>query len=224
MFRKVDVVRCKEKVKDYVAEDIKFKLIINGKELSFRMSPNLKKEFVIGYCFAEGLIESLDDFEEIRVENGIAYAKINIKKRKLSKIKSNLQVSYDEIVKNMEKLKKFSEIWKKTGGTHICALVADNKFLVVEDINRHACIDKLLGVAVKRNINFSTSYLVCSGRISEERVAKIVRANIPIIATMAAPLSSGIKCAKKYGVTLAGFVRNGKINIYSHPERIRNEV
>jgi len=224
MLREVEVLKSGGKVKGPVAEDINFKLVINGKELVFRTSPALKEEFAIGYCFGEGLIESLEDFKEIKIGSKTVYVKINVKKRKLSKIESNLQISCKEIVRSMERLRYESKIWKKTGGVHASALVSKNKFFLVEDVNRHVCIDKLLGVALKNNIDFSSSYVVCSGRLSEERVAKIIRANIPIIATMAAPLFSGVKHAKKYDLTLVGFVRNGKINIYSYPERIRKGV
>jgi len=224
MLKEVEMIKSGKKLKDYIAEDIRFKLVINGKSFTFRISPMLKEEFVIGYCFGEGLIEDLEDFKEIKIEKNVAKVKINIKKRKLSKINSDLVVSYKEIIESMERLKNESETWRKTGGVHISAIVSGEEFILVEDINRHACIDKLLGIALKRSLKFSNSYVVCSGRLSEGRVKKIIMAGVPIIASMAAPLFSSIECAKKYGLTLAGFVRNGKINIYSCPERIRNEV
>jgi len=68
MLREVDMIKSGKKLKDYIAEDIRFKLVINGKSFTFRISPMLKEEFVIGYCFGEGLIEDLEDFKEIKIE------------------------------------------------------------------------------------------------------------------------------------------------------------
>jgi len=167
MLREVEMIKSGKKLKDYIAEDIRFKLVINGKSFTFRISPTLKEEFVIGYCFGEGLIENLEDFKEIKIEKDVAKVKINIKKRKLFKINSDLVVSYKEIIESMERLKNESEAWRKTGGVHISAIVSGEEFILVEDINRHACIDKLLGIALKRSLKFSNSYVVCSGRLSE---------------------------------------------------------
>lgn len=222
MYRKVKIYRSLEEETDYVAEDIKFKLFINGKiENSFRISPLFLKEFSIGYCFGEGIIGGLEDVLRIKIDNNSARLEVKKKERKFEKIKSNFQIESREIVFRAKDLIRKAKAWKKTGGTHVSMLISGDTSIIVEDVSRHACIDKLLGISLERGINFEESYVVCSGRLCEGRVRKIVMAGIPILASIGAPLLSGVLFARKYGVTLIGFAKRENFNIYANSERIK---
>jgi len=89
-----------------------------------------------------------------------------------------------------------------------------------EDVGRHNAVDKAVGEALLKGADFSKLILACTGRLSSEMVLKAIRLNIPVLASIAAPTDAGISLARKAGLTLIGFVRGRRMNIYSMPERV----
>ena len=244
MIHKVRVFRKEEKVEDYVAEERGLRLVVNDKIVAdLKLSPSYEEECVIGYCAGEGFIKGLDDILEIRIERNIASVKADVDifdtayetylstdcisgwrtrvKTERVWVTSDLSVEAEAIFRNMRKLVKNAKIWKKTGGVHAAAFVNWKNFLLAEDVSRHIAVDKVIGLAMKKGIELSRSYILCTGRLPGDMVIKAARVNIPILASRTAPLYSGIECAKKTNLTLAGFVRGEKMNIYTHPRRIR---
>ena len=107
-------------------------------------------------------------------------------KHSINPIKSHLKVEKDELILNIEKLKKNAIIWQKTGGTHVAAFVNNekNEFIVREDVSRHVAVDKVIGAAKRKNLDFSNSYIIYSGRMPADMVIKIVRSGIPLLVQM----------------------------------------
>ncbi len=141
-------------------------------------------------------------------------------------VSSNLSVIPEKIVAGMNKTMESAEIWKKTGGMHIAGLMFGNdldKFIAIEDISRHVAADKIFGYGIINNINFANTILFTSGRLPADIVAKISRLGIPIVVTRTAVTYSAIKVAENTNVTLIGFARGSRFNIYAHPERIINK-
>jgi len=91
---------------------------------------------------------------------------------------------------------------------------------VAEDIGRHNAVDRIIGHALRNGIDLSRTFVISSGRISSEMVRKCLTANIPIIVSRSATTTLSVEIANKTGLTVIGFARGGKLNIYSHPERI----
>ena len=91
---------------------------------------------------------------------------------------------------------------------------------VKEDIGRHNAIDKVIGEIILNNHKTSNIILTSTGRLTGDCVLKAIRAKIPILASLSAAIESGIRLAFAYGITLIGFVRGARMNIYTHPERI----
>ena len=97
----------------------------------------------------------------------------------------------------------------------------DGKILSVkEDIGRHNAIDKVIGEIISEKLTFNNIFLTTTGRLTGDSVLKAIRAKIPIIASLSAAIESGIRLAFAYGITLIGFVRGARMNIYTHPKRI----
>jgi len=116
-----------------------------------------------------------------------------------------------------EKLSKQQEIFKSTGGLHASALFdLSGEFIELrEDVGRHNALDKLIGsMLIQNNIPLSKSILLLSGRASFELIQKASMAGIPIVVAIGAPSSLALELAKESGITLIGFLRGDKYNLY----------
>jgi FdhD protein len=91
---------------------------------------------------------------------------------------------------------------------------------LAEDVGRHNAVDKVIGMAALNRIDFGDCFLALSGRISGDVAFKAAKVGLPIVASLSAALSSGITTAEASKLTLAGFVRGKRMNIYTVPERI----
>ncbi|MFU8796917.1 MAG: formate dehydrogenase accessory sulfurtransferase FdhD, partial [Dehalococcoidia bacterium] len=117
-----------------------------------------------------------------------------------------------------------SEIFRTTGGVHSAALCdARDILLFSEDIGRHNAVDKIFGRCLLDDISTDDRIVVTSGRISSEILLKVARRNIPIIISKSAPTNLGLKLAGDLGVTLIGFVRGKRMNVYTHDWRVRRD-
>ena len=143
----------------------------------------------------------------------------------MNEVKSELQVNGDEILELMTQFQRLSETYRSTGGVHSAAL-CDNKTLNIfsEDIGRHNAIDKIFGQCLWEGISTNNQIILSSGRISSEIVIKIARNNIPVLASKSAPTNTAVKLADLLGITLIGFVRGTRMNVYSHHQRIVSDA
>jgi FdhD protein len=141
---------------------------------------------------------------------------------KLPKIKSNLKVKAETILNSVKNLNFIAETFRKTGGVHAAAIYKKDGELVAfaEDVGRHNAVDKVIGMAALNKTDFSACFLALSGRLTSDMVLKAARVGLPIVASLAAALDSGIAIAKDISLTLIGFVRGNRMNIYACPERI----
>ncbi len=228
-------------VEEIVSDETTSLIINNTPTRNFSTIADSLKDFAIGYMIGEGIISTIEDVKEINIEKTTIHVTIdnNVKEKDLvlcsdssggwrskitsiNKVKSDLKIEKDELIKNIERLKQNADIWQRTGGTHVAAIVNNdnNVFIVREDVSRHVAVDKVIGAAVRKKLDLSKSYVIYSGRMPADMVIKIARAEIPILASNAAPSFSGYETANKGNITLVGFIRGNRFNIYTHTQRI----
>jgi FdhD protein len=133
------------------------------------------------------------------------------------------KLSYETIIKAPELLRQNQSEFSKTGGIHASGLIdSSGKIIAVrEDVGRHNALDKLIGHALKNNLlDSENQFLTCSGRLSFELVQKALMSNIAVLAGVGAPTSLAIDLAKRFDMTLLGFVKKDGFNIYSNKDRI----
>ena len=142
--------------------------------------------------------------------------------RKPKKITSKLNVAAKIIFEAVKQLNFKAKTYKQTGGVHAAALYNSKGLLVAiaEDVGRHNAVDKAIGIVAVKEISFDDLFLASTGRLSGDIVFKAAKLGIPIVASLGAALDSGVQMAKKANLTLTGFVRGNRINIYTYPNRI----
>ena len=138
-------------------------------------------------------------------------------------VESRLTVSAEVLSQLPARLGAAQQAFAQTGGLHGAAIFDVHGRLLIarEDVGRHNAVDKVLGVGfLEDKLPFDSHILLVSGRASFEIVQKALAGRIPIICAISAPSSLAVEFALESGQTLVGFLRDQRMNIYSHPERV----
>jgi FdhD protein len=120
-------------------------------------------------------------------------------------------------------LRKAQKVFERTGGLHAAGLFSSDGVLVSirEDVGRHNAVDKVVGEQVLAGrVPLADHILQVSGRLSFEIVQKAAVGGIPIVSAVSAPSSLSVEAGERFGMTLVGFVRDDRLNVYTHPERV----
>jgi FdhD protein len=140
----------------------------------------------------------------------------------LRKLSFDFKVKAETVSEAVRRLNTLAETFRRTGGVHVAALYsAEGELLTfAEDVGRHNAVDKVIGVCALRRGDFSRCFLASSGRLTGDIVLKAARMRVPVVASLAAAVDSGVEVAKRTGLTLIGFVRGQRMNVFTFPERI----
>jgi FdhD protein len=139
-----------------------------------------------------------------------------------TKVESQIEISIPEVLTLVSEFQHHSQVYRATGGVHSAALCDTQHILVFnEDIGRHNAVDKIIGECILNDIPTDDHVIITSGRISSEILLKVAKRNIPMIISKSAPTNLGVKLADDLGITLIGFVRGRRMNVYTHEWRIK---
>ncbi len=133
-------------------------------------------------------------------------------------------LSLGDIRRLLAEFRTISSLYLETGGVHSAALSDGRNILFFsEDIGRHNAVDKLIGKAFLRAVSIENRILITSGRVTSEIVTKAGRNRFPMVISRAAPSCMAVSYAEDMGITLVGFARGDRMNIYTWPNRIALE-
>jgi FdhD protein len=213
-------------------------------------SPSHAEQLAVGFLFSEGIIRKSDDIEGMRFYEGKGVVNIDLKENgapkdrsasrlvtsgcaggtsfyrnqdleDLSKISSKTTFNRAEIIALMREMGRRSNLFRETGGVHSSALARKGELVLFrEDIGRHNAIDKIIGECFLQEIPFDDALLMTSGRISSEIARKAGITGIPVIVSRSAPTSLALRMAKELDLTIVGFARGKRMNIYTSEWRI----
>jgi FdhD protein len=223
-------------------------LTVNGEVwLSFMCTPVNLEALAVGFLFNEGMIESMDEVEDVRVcehgdnvdvwlshaaEQPASWRRTSgctggvtavdlLAKPNVSFDGNRLEVQPEAIGRLVEMLFESQSLYRETGGVHTSALSdGENLILSAEDIGRHNTLDKIAGLCLMKNIFPEKRILITTGRISSEMLQKAARMQTPILISRTSPSSLSIEMAERYGITLIGYARKHRFNVYSNSQRV----
>jgi FdhD protein len=230
-----------------VIEEGLVSIYVNGQQLVTVMCSPLDQEaLTLGFLRNEGIITSLDevgvlkanvartvvdvllhrgDFTPPRHVVLTAGCGMGVTLRQLTgeypALDSALHTTPDVIVARMRDLHGTAHLYHRVRGVHTAVLTDLEHVLVsAEDVGRHNAIDKIAGKALLAGIDTRDTLMLTTGRISSEMLTKARRMNVPIVASRTAPTSTAVELAEAWSMCVIGYVRQGGLRVYTHPERL----
>jgi FdhD protein len=223
-------------------------LTVNGEVwLTFMCTPVNLEALAVGFLYNEGIIEKMSEVEDARVcehgdnidvwlnheakqptswrrtsgcTGGVTAVDL-LAKPNVSLNGNNLKIQPEMIGYLVELLFEAQSLYRKTGGVHTSALCDGERILLsAEDIGRHNTLDKIAGLCLMEDIWPEVRILITTGRISSEMLQKAAQLNVPILISRTSPSSLSIEMAERYGITLIGYARKHRFNVYSNTQRV----
>jgi len=235
-----------QKTNDIVAVEKKIKVYVNNEEVvSLSASPSQIKELVVGFLMTEGILKgdwcpekiSIEENEKdiivkVALEGFVSLEGKTITSGCMSSVSflndvkgyidDKIQIEPEKLFSLFKIFQEKSVLYRTTGCIHASALANENEILfIAEDVGRHNAVDKVIGWALLNKIPFEGKIIIVSGRISSEMALKTAKWKIPIIVSRTAPTSLAVEISEKAGLTVIGFLRGNRFNIYTHPERVK---
>lgn len=230
-------------LEDPVAVSRRMRILLNGRHVArITLSPALEEEAAVGYLAGQGIVEygkirkvSVGaDFADVEAENGKEFERSesgdcgNWTEAVVKGDVSVMGIYVDQALskKIMENLQGSSKVWQETGGTHSCGFfsLSGEVVHVVEDVSRHVALDKVIGLGLKARVEFGNGVIATSGRVSSSCILKCARMGIPAIVSRSAPLLEAVEAANATGITLVGFARGSRFNVYSNIPRFYGKL
>jgi FdhD protein len=217
-------------------------------------TPKQLEDLTVGFLSSEGFLRSkreiknlqinekagiarLETFEDRNVDQDILHKRViptgggrgaafyNTTDLAVGEVMAETKISTADVFDIISRFQHASSVYDSTHGVHSAALCSGSQIIVhAEDIGRHNAIDKVIGRCLLGDIPIEGLVILTSGRISSEIIRKVAIMGVPIIISLAAPTNLAVRLAKKIGVTLIASVRGGKMDVYTHNERVLGKV
>ena len=225
-------------------------IYLNNKLLTSLMAtPFQVKELVVGFLYSEDIINAPAELTKIEVNQDKRKSQIWVESNAreidqkarimtsgcgrgftflcpsdtegLEPLHSEIVLEHEEIIALAKKMIAAAALYSQSGGIHSAAL-CDTKEIISfsEDIGRHNAVDKVIGDSLLRNIGLAGKIMLTTGRISSEMLLKAFHAGIPVLGSLTSPTDLAVELGEKLGITIAGYIRSGKMKIYTHPSRM----
>lgn len=233
-------------VEDVVAVEKRLNISVNSRHiLSLYCTPLMIRELVTGLLMTEGIVdgrlftermsilyedeinvdvpaEGRIDMEGGAVTSGCAGGR-TFQKKHLSKAQANgLSIETESLKALFRRFQKHSTLYRLTGCVHSAALADKEDILCfAEDIGRHNAVDKVIGRCLLEGVGFQGRIMLVSGRLSSEMVSKCSTWGIPMVVSRTAATDLALKIAEESGITVVGFLRGERMNIYTHSGRVK---
>ena len=228
---------------DTVIEEAAYTIFVNDEPVrEMTCSPWHIPELTVGSLFTSGVIDNTEQVTALDIDEEAGVIRVAVDSPPPSRRWAQLEggqtliagtatpqpnispmITPKAVSSNIEFLEGNSHLFHRTGGVHSAAIVDGQSNLLAwfEDIGRHNALDKLAGWCLMNHVDASDKVLLFSGRIPREIIARAIRIGFPVIISPGAPTNLSIDLACKHGVTLIGFAKNGRFNVYTHTARIK---
>lgn len=213
-------------LRDLMVHEAALRLEVNGEAArTLFCSPKELRELVVGHLYTQGYIFTMEDILSLELDekNGRAVVQLVPTETEADRAPLSDEMVFDPeiLLANQQRFYDQSTLQKATAGTHCCALCDDGgTYFSCVDISRHNCLDKLAGKALMNNIALNNKYIITSGRIPMDMINKAVSIGIPMIVSRSTPTIAAVETARSAGITLLGFSRENRFNIYSAAHRL----
>lgn len=208
---------------DEVVVEYPIEIYVNREKFTrLSLTPVEIENLVIGHLYSENLINSISDIKNFKIEENKVYVDLKKEKskKKTRKIK-NQTIDREKLFEFSKRFQNESEIFKRTGGAHSCALVKNYEIIKFEeDVSRSNAVDKLIGYILKNEIDLSDKFIFTSCRISEIILEKISNVGFNLLVSQSCPTSLAVDLAREKNINLIGFARGERFNIYKKNENL----
>ena len=229
--KEIEVIKIRDEKKyiekDTLAEEISLNVEINSQRIAeIPCSGKYLNELLTGYLFTNHFIHSISDIISLDYDLKKQKATIRLKESEVNPPGSIPlavpKMRHSTVFELMEKFTGESSLFQETGGVHSAGLISDEKMLTrFDDISRHNAIDMVIGYSLLNNILLQDKAFILTCRTTRSIVEKIKTAGGRFIITKSAPTLLAVHLCREYGITLAGFVRGQRMNIYSGKENLQ---
>lgn len=233
-----------------IIEEVLITLYVNGDELATIMASPLQQDVLaLGFMKNEGLIEALAEVEILFVSKlgccvdvwlnrefqkperviitsgcggGVTFDDPRVG---IEPIESDLHLDPGLLRDAFRQIQPPNSLYARSRGVHAAGLLdtdSGDVLAIVEDVGRHNTIDKIAGLCLQKSIDPNGCVLLVTGRISSEMMRKAAAMGCPVVASRTSPTSMSVEMAQAWNITLIGYVRSGRMRVYSCPERVKS--
>jgi FdhD protein len=237
----------RESVERAIIEEAGLTIYVNGHELATLMcTPIGVEDLVMGFLIGEGIVTRADQIALLRpcLDEGLVNVRlvqpeVALPTRRIltsgcsggltfddlssrhTPLETALRISPDRVASLMTEMQHSGPLHGHVWGLHTSALSDGETLLVVaQDVGRHNTIDKIWGECLRRGISTENRLLLSTGRISSEMLGRAVKMRVPVVVSRTSATSLSVALAESWGITLIGYVRGSRMDVYTHPERL----